>query len=127
MTDSTEPSMDYLVQYVVVRKDLMKDKKVWNQGAIIAQACHASTAAIFESMNDPNTVKYLSDIDNMTKCVLKADDEATLRGLSEELTTAKIAHKLWIEQPEDIPTALATAPAYKSCVGGFFRNLKLLR
>lgn len=34
-------------------------------------------------MNDPNTVKYLSDIDNMTKCVLKADDEATLRGLSE--------------------------------------------
>ncbi|KAF4715234.1 peptidyl-tRNA hydrolase domain-containing protein 1 [Perkinsus olseni] len=129
MTDSTEASAvgDYLLQYIVVRKDLMKDKKVWNQGAIIAQACHASTAAIFETINDADTAKYLSDIDNMTKCILKADDEATLQQLSQELTTAKIAHKLWIEQPENIPTALATAPAYKSRVGAFFKNLKLLR
>lgn len=46
MTDSTEPSMDYLVQYVVVRKDLMKDKKVWNQGAIIAQVTPSGIGSV---------------------------------------------------------------------------------
>ena len=38
----------------------------------------------------------------------------------------EIPHKLWIEQPENIPTCLAVAPRLKSCVHKFFKTLKLM-
>lgn len=60
-----------LIQYVIVRADLMKVLK-WNIGAVITQACH-SVAAINEiSKTDELTKKYLSteNIDKMHKCVL---------------------------------------------------------
>ena len=57
-----------LVQYVVVRGDLVKE---WPLGAIVAQACHASTAVMHMFREDPYTVEYLSDLDRMHKVVLK--------------------------------------------------------
>lgn len=57
-----------LVQYVAVRGDLVKD---WPLGAIVAQACHASTAVLHMYREDPFTVEYLSDLDRMHKVVLK--------------------------------------------------------
>ena len=57
-----------LVQYVAVRGDLVKE---WPLGAIIAQACHAATAAMHMFREDPHTVEYLSDLDRMHKIVLK--------------------------------------------------------
>lgn len=64
-----------LIQYVIVRADLMKVLK-WNIGAVIAQACHA-TAAINEiSRSDEMTRQYLSfeNIDNMHKCILSVSN-----------------------------------------------------
>ena len=43
-----------VVQYVVVRGDLLKQKS-WNLGALIAQACHASSAAIHLFYQHPDT------------------------------------------------------------------------
>ena len=57
-----------LVQYVAVRGDLVKE---WPLGAIVAQACHASTAVMHMFRDDPYTVEYLSDLDRMHKIVLK--------------------------------------------------------
>ena len=57
-----------LVQYIAVRGDLV-DK--WPMGAIIAQACHASTAVLHMFRDDPYTVQYLVDVDRMHKVVLK--------------------------------------------------------
>ena len=59
-----------LVQYVVVRGDLLK-LPLWTTGAVIAQACHASTAALWSHRNDPNTIAYTNELDNMHKVVLE--------------------------------------------------------
>lgn len=59
-----------LVQYVVVRGDLLRLLS-WPTGAVIAQACHASTAILWMHRNDSNTLQYTSDLDNMHKVILE--------------------------------------------------------
>ena len=48
-----------LVQYVVLRADLWKDMD-WPLGSIVAQACHAATAALWESREEPASQQYCS-------------------------------------------------------------------
>lgn len=60
-----------LVQYIALRGDLMKGTEKWPVGAIVAQACHASTAVLHLFRDDPNVVDYFSDIDRMHKVVLE--------------------------------------------------------
>ncbi|XP_028652612.1 putative peptidyl-tRNA hydrolase PTRHD1 [Erpetoichthys calabaricus] len=115
-----------LVQYVVVRSDLVRSL-AWPLGAVITQACHAATAAIHLNYNDPDTQQYLAELDSMHKVVLEAPDEASLTGLSETLSQEAIAHKLWIEQPENIPTCLALKPYPKETVHPFLRKFKLFK
>ncbi|CAB4059991.1 unnamed protein product [Lepeophtheirus salmonis] len=59
-----------LVQYIIIREDLVRSL-AWPLGAVIAQGCHACVAVIHEFYHDEDTVKYLRDIDNMRKVVLK--------------------------------------------------------
>ena len=59
-----------LVQYVVVRSDLVHTL-AWPLGAVITQACHAATAAIHLNYNDPDTQEYLAELDTMHKVVLQ--------------------------------------------------------
>ncbi|KAG7219627.1 hypothetical protein INR49_018941 [Caranx melampygus] len=111
-----------LVQYVVVRSDLVH-KLSWPLGAVITQACHAATAAIHLHYSDPDTQRYLSELDSMHK----APDDAALSALSENLTQAGVSHKLWIEQPENIPTCLALKPYPKETVQPLLRKFKLFK
>lgn len=60
-----------LIQYVVVRADLLKTLN-WPVGSVIAQACHACCAVTYLYHNDPHTQEYLKDLDNMHKVVLEA-------------------------------------------------------
>ncbi|XP_032440335.1 putative peptidyl-tRNA hydrolase PTRHD1 isoform X1 [Xiphophorus hellerii] len=115
-----------LVQYVVVRSDLVHQLS-WPLGAVITQACHAATAAIHLHYGDPDTRRYLEQLDAMHKVVLGAPDEAALSGLSDSLTQAGISHKLWIEQPENIPTCLALKPYPKETVQPLMKKLKLFK
>ena len=59
-----------LVQYVVVRGDLLKALK-WPVGAVIAQACHACSAAIHLYQDDASTIEYLKNLDSMHKIILE--------------------------------------------------------
>lgn len=59
-----------LVQYIVVRRDLIDTLK-WPFGAVITQACHAATAIIHLTYDDEYTKLYLEDLDNMHKVVLE--------------------------------------------------------
>ncbi|XP_068433532.1 putative peptidyl-tRNA hydrolase PTRHD1 [Clinocottus analis] len=115
-----------LVQYVVVRSDLVH-KLSWPLGAVITQACHAATAAIHLHYGDPDTQRYLSELDSMHKVVLGAPDETALSSLSDSLTQAGVAHKLWVEQPENIPTCLALKPCPKETVQPLLRKFKLFK
>lgn len=118
--------MSNIVQYIVVRGDLLRELK-WPVGALIAQACHAVTAATHLYHDDPHTQEYLKDLDNMHKVVLEAIDEESLKKLQSDLEEANIKHKLWIEQPENTATCLVTKPYPKTDVQGFFKKFKLFK
>jgi peptidyl-tRNA hydrolase len=64
-SNEIKQKIDFLVQYIVLRKDLN-----WPLGALIAQSCHASTAAIHLFSNDESTQSYFNNLDNMHKIVL---------------------------------------------------------
>ncbi|KAI8068176.1 peptidyl-tRNA hydrolase II domain-containing protein [Gilbertella persicaria] len=98
-----------LTMFIVVRKDLVK-KLQWPTGSVMTQACHAATAVLHITREDENTKEYLASLDYMHKVVLETKNEGSLEKLAEALTTHNIPFKKWIEQPENIPTALATAP-----------------
>ena len=116
-----------LVQYILLRRDLKKMKN-YNDGAIIAQACHATTAILFKTMQDELTHAYLADTDRMHKIVLSVEGGGTeLTELSTLLKENSVEHYLWTEQPENIPTAIAVKPYYKHNVEQFFSKYKLYR
>ncbi|KAG5891170.1 hypothetical protein JTB14_000558 [Gonioctena quinquepunctata] len=119
-------SVSNIVQYVVVRGDLLKELK-WPVGAIIAQACHAVSAVTHLFHKDEHTQKYLEDLDNMHKVVLEAPDEVSLVALRDKLEENDIKHKLWIEQPENIPTCLVAKPYPKEEVQKYFKKFKLFK
>ncbi|XDA73730.1 hypothetical protein R6Z07F_003949 [Ovis aries] len=99
-----------LVQYLVLRKDLSQPPFSWPAGAVVAQACHAATAALHLHRDHPHTAAYLRELERMRKVVLEAPDETTLKLLAETLQQKNIDHKLWMEQPENIPTCIALRP-----------------
>jgi hypothetical protein len=59
--------------------------------------------------------------------VLECKSEAQLRTLSAKLTQDGVLHKLWIEQPEDCASALATAPERKSALAAYFKKMQLCK
>lgn len=61
----------HLVQYIVVRKDLLKSG--WPTGALITQACHACVAVIHQFYDKEDTQKYLGDVDSMHKVTLEVN------------------------------------------------------
>ncbi|KAL0275207.1 UNVERIFIED_CONTAM: hypothetical protein PYX00_003136 [Menopon gallinae] len=115
-----------IVQYIVVRKDLVKALK-WSAGAIIAQACHATAAVTHLFHDDPHMKQYLTDLDAMHKIVLETPDEESIKNLESDLIAHGIKHKLWVEQPENIPTCLVVKPYPKEDVQNFFQSLRLFR
>lgn len=62
--------MASLVQYVIVNKEIIT-KLGWPLGAVIAQACHATTAVANQFKEDTDVKTYFGDIDNMHKVVLE--------------------------------------------------------
>ncbi|KAL0033917.1 hypothetical protein WJX77_010753 [Trebouxia sp. C0004] len=127
-SDAEIPDAEDLVQYLVLRKDLWNSLK-WPLGSIIAQACHASTAALWLNKDSPVTTAYCAaqNLDHMRKVVLEVKGEQQLHTLSNRLTEHKIAHKLWVEQPENFPTCLATAPCSKAEAQQHFKKFQLCK
>ncbi|XP_058822535.1 putative peptidyl-tRNA hydrolase PTRHD1 [Topomyia yanbarensis] len=113
--------MARLVQYVVVNGEIAK---TWPKGAVIAQCCHAVSAVAHLYAGDPATVEYFEDLDNMHKVVLVAPDAEKLISLAEVLRQNEIKHKLWIEQPENVPTCIALRPYRKKDVKQYVKKFK---
>lgn len=63
----------------------------------------------------------------MTKVVVKAESEEQLMKFSETLTSKGIKYYLWREQPENIITALASAPNERDLLKPIFREFKLYK
>ncbi len=119
--------VNIIVQYILLRRDLKKMKN-YNDGAIIAQACHASNAILYKTIDDDLTKLYFNDLDRMNKIILSVDGgENEFNELSHILKQNSIEHYLWIEQPENIPTAIAVKPYYKKDIEHLFSKYKLYR
>jgi peptidyl-tRNA hydrolase len=91
---------DVIVQYILVRKDLKGSG--WTKGAIIAQACHASVAAVWENRTDEITQTYVSALGSMHKVVVGAESEADFLETERRLTEAGVAHHCWLEEPDHV-------------------------
>lgn len=115
-----------IVQYIVIRGDLLREMG-WPVGALIAQACHAVTATTHLFYEDEYTQLYLKELDSMHKVVLESPNEEGLIKLKDKLIETNIKHKLWIEQPEDIPTCLVAKPYPKEEVQKYFKKFKLFK
>jgi peptidyl-tRNA hydrolase len=117
---------DTLVQYLVLHRP-----KGFSLGALVAQGAHAAVAAVFASRDAPHTRAYCDParIDAMHKVCLEAPSREALEALAAalEAATPPVAFKLWVEQPEGVATALATAPYPRSTLRPLFAALKLLR
>ncbi len=111
-----------IVQYILLRTDL-----ALSLGASAAQVAHASVAAIWTAREAAPTISYLDSLSSMTKIILKCDDEVSLRSAAASLEAAGVSHHVWVEQPENVPTALATAPLPRDVLKPFFSSFKLLR
>lgn len=125
---STASPTNPIVQYVVLRKDLGASLG-WPLGSICAQAAHAAVAAVWEHRDHPDVEAYCAPdaIDGMHKVVLEVKGETQLVNLAAKLADAGVAHKLWTEQPENVPTCLATRPCRKDEVQALFKKCNLAK
>ncbi|KRZ70662.1 Protein VPRBP [Trichinella papuae] len=64
--------MEKIVMYIVVRSDLAK-RLNWTSGAVIAQACHATSAVLWKFRDDPLVSQYMQVIGNQVKVVLEVN------------------------------------------------------
>lgn len=64
--EENRDSNDVLLQYVVLRRDLIDS---WPLGSVVTQGCHAAVAAVWSNRDDPLTLDYCSDcnLDSMHK------------------------------------------------------------
>lgn len=161
--ETSAPKEDVTLQYVILRRDLWAELD-WPLGSVVAQACHAATAALWLSRDDPVAQAYCApdNLEHMHKVgpfsmharsgillmcaspallrpaasphhpppaqvVLEVKGEEQLRNVAAKLTEAGVRHKLWVEQPEDFPTCVATAPYPKSQVAPLLKKLKLCK
>lgn len=69
-------------QWVVVRKDLAE---TWPRGSVVAQACHASVAALWSHRDDELTAQYLGALERMHKVVLEVKDGDELEQIAAKL------------------------------------------
>ncbi len=58
---------------------------------------------------------------------MQVSSEADLKSLADKLEDNGIHFKLWVEQPENFPTCLATKPYPKSDIQKYFRAFKLFK
>ena len=124
--DSEHTTNERLTQYIVLRRDLWREKS-WPLGSICAQVAHASVAALetFKDHEDTKTYVSAKRLQSMTKVVLEVKGEPQLLTLSKKLTENKIEHYAWREQPEDYVTCLALRPYRKEEVKGLLKKCNL--
>ena len=124
-------SDETLVQYVVMRSDLIKQHR-WNVGALIANGSHACISVIAAHWQDEAVQRYVTSgnkngAPQMHKVVLSVKDENELTDTAQILSHHRIVHQIWTEQPEAIQACLAVKPYPRSIIAPLLKHLKLFR
>ncbi|WWD03216.1 hypothetical protein V865_001267 [Kwoniella europaea PYCC6329] len=110
------PKPTGLVMQIIIRRDLLTVHK-WPIGPLLAQSAHAATAVLHRYRDHPDVRRYLEGEDGrgwegMRKVVLEVQDESSLKEITTKIDNLSnpIPYHLWVEQPENTPTALALIP-----------------
>ncbi|KAA0169406.1 hypothetical protein FNF27_06954 [Cafeteria roenbergensis] len=124
MTGYLARKEDPIVQCIIVRKDLE-----WPLGALMAQACHASMAAVEENRHDEATTAYLhaDNLLGMHKVVYEAKSETALQNAATKLRERGARFHAWVEQPEGIHTAIALKPYPRTVARVLCKGFRLLK
>ena len=66
--DAASGADEVILQYVILRRDLWREQE-WPLGSVVAQACHAATAALWLSRDEAATQSYCGGegLDHMHK------------------------------------------------------------
>ncbi|KAI9015051.1 peptidyl-tRNA hydrolase II domain-containing protein [Gaertneriomyces semiglobifer] len=116
----TEP----LTMFLVLRKDLQKNLG-WSTGSVVTQGAHAATAILHLQQDDPDVIDYFKDLPRMHKVTYETKNEASLTKVCNVFDENGVVYHRWIEQPENIPTCLATKPYRRSQIEAALRKCKL--
>ena len=124
-----EEEKEKIVQYIVVRNDLGRNQdRAFN--TLISHTASAATAAIHIYYKHEHTQQYLKDLedlDNPNKKVFQVEDEDGLLELDTQFMLHKVEYRMWIKQPENYATCIATRPYPKSELDPYFKNLKVYK
>ena len=121
-----EEEKEPIVQYIIVRNDLGRNQdRAFN--TLISHTSSASTAAIHMYYNHEDTKAYLKDGDNMRKKILQVENEEELLELDIKLMIQKVDYRMWLKQPENYATCIATRPYPISELAQHFKKLKIYK
>ncbi|KAI9351280.1 peptidyl-tRNA hydrolase II domain-containing protein, partial [Obelidium mucronatum] len=115
-----------LTVFIIVRKDLAKTLN-WPMGAVIGNAAHAATAVLHKYRDEQRVIQYMSDLEGMRKVVMETKNEGSLDKVEATLKERGLLFHKWIEQPEGISAAIATAPYYREDVQECLKKCQLYR
>lgn len=82
---------------------------------------------LYDWREDEVVGAYLRASAQMRKVVKECKGETQLLKLATALEKEGIAHRLWVEQPENIPTAIALKPYPRSQVQHLVKKYSLFR
>ena len=117
---------EVIVQYIAVRNDLGRNQSR-SFNTLIAHTASAATAAVHMYGEHEHTEAYLKDVNNMRKSIFQVDNEDELFDLDNRLMMNKVDYKMWIKQPENSATCIATRPYPKSELEKHFKDLKIYK
>jgi len=120
--------MMYVVQYIIVRKDLAKKL---NRGMLAAQVAHASLAPITRRIQARNLdfdPEFLAWIDvSFAKIILEAPTPK-LYGIMSQLFSDEIEyHPIYESTLDNTLTCIGLKPYDKERVAPYFKDLQLLK
>ena len=124
--EEKEQKKEVIVQYIIVRNDAYRNQDR-SFSAILQHTCSAAAAVIHKHYHHKYTREYLKDLDGMKKKVFQVNDEKELFALENKLVSNEIDYKMWIKQPGNCATCIATRPYPMSEISSYFKNVKLYK
>ncbi|KAJ3002701.1 UNVERIFIED_CONTAM: peptidyl-tRNA hydrolase domain-containing protein 1 [Siphonaria sp. JEL0065] len=125
-TTPTASPQAFLTVFIIVRKDLAKTLN-WPMGAVIGNACHAATAVLHKYRDEQRVIEYMADLEGLRKVVMETKNEGSLEKVEAALKEKGLLYHKWVEQPEGIPAAIATAPYFREDVQDCLKKCQLFR
>ena len=121
-----EEEKEVIVQYIIVRNDVYRNQER-SFNTILQHTSSAATSMIHKHYHHKYTRDYLKDGDDMRKKIFQVKDEKELSDLSNTLTLNNIDFKVWIKQPGNYATCIATRPYPVTDMSQHFKNVKIYK